>query len=171
MIFDREAAKPETRQYLSSPLTYHNQTWYIDPRHHHGDTQWIWWTLTSIINKEVFLLLSRHMSIFRTNFLCLLILSNRPILLTKYFPLEHQKLVAMFRVVKINITYPKVTDYVQSSKFALYDLQTKPNKPAQQLFLIQNRLAVTANQTWRQSCQTGSKPVISNSLTYHSQTC
>ena len=32
-------------------------------------------------------------------------------------------------------------------KLALYDLQTKPNKPAQQLFLIQNRLAVTANQT------------------------
>ena len=26
MIFDREAARPETRQYLGSPLTYHNQT-------------------------------------------------------------------------------------------------------------------------------------------------
>jgi hypothetical protein len=30
---------------------------------------------------------------------------------------------------------------------ALYDLQTKPNKFAKQHFLIQNRLAVTANQT------------------------
>ena len=89
------------------PMTYHQ-----------GDTQWIWWPLTSrgaIINKEVFLLLSRHMSIFRTNFLCLLILSNRPILLTKYFPLEHQKLAAMLKVVKINITYPQATEYVQSS--------------------------------------------------------
>ena len=28
-------------------LTYHNQTWYIDPWHHHGDTQTIWWPLTS----------------------------------------------------------------------------------------------------------------------------
>ena len=53
-------------------------------------------------------------------------------------------------------------------KLALYDLQTKQNKHAKQLFLIQNHLAVTANQTFR---LTGSKPVLSNSLTYHSQTC
>jgi hypothetical protein len=31
-------------------------------------------------------------------------------------------------------------------------------------------LAVTANQTCRQSRQTASKPILSNSLTYHSQT-
>ena len=38
--FDHEAAKQEVSQFLSSPLTYHNQTgiW---------DTQWIWWPLTS----------------------------------------------------------------------------------------------------------------------------
>ena len=45
--FDHEAAKQEVCQFLSSPLTYHNQTWYIDPWHHHGDAQWIWWPLTS----------------------------------------------------------------------------------------------------------------------------
>ena len=39
-----------------------------------------------------------------------------------------------------------------------------------QLFLIQNRLAVTANQTWWQSRQKATKPVLSISLTYHSQT-
>jgi hypothetical protein len=55
-------------------------------------------------------------------------------------------------------------------KLAIYDLQTKLNKCAKNLFLIQNRLAVTANQTWRQSRQTGSKPVLTNSLTFHSQT-
>ena len=55
-------------------------------------------------------------------------------------------------------------------KLALYDLQTKQNKHAKQLFLIQNHLAVTANQTWQQSRQTGSKPVLSISLTCHSQT-
>ena len=31
MKFDHEAAKQEVIQFLSSPLTYHNQTWYIDP--------------------------------------------------------------------------------------------------------------------------------------------
>ena len=36
-------------------------------------------------------------------------------------------------------------------KLALYDLQTKLNKCAKQHFLIQNRLAVTDNQTYRQS--------------------
>ena len=35
-------------------------------------------------------------------------------------------------------------------QLALYDRQTKPNKPAKQLFLILNRLAVTVNQTCRQ---------------------
>ena len=29
--FNRKVAKQEVRQYLSSPLTYHNQTLYIDP--------------------------------------------------------------------------------------------------------------------------------------------
>ena len=51
-----------------------------------------------------------------------------------------------------------------------YDLQPKLNKCAKQLLPIQNLLAVTANQTCRQSRQTASKPILSNSLTYHSQT-
>ena len=55
-------------------------------------------------------------------------------------------------------------------KLAIFDLQTKLNKPAEQLFLIPNRLAKTANQIWRQTSRTGSKPVLSNSWTYHSQT-
>ena len=55
-------------------------------------------------------------------------------------------------------------------KLAIFDLQTKLNKRAKQLFLIPNRLAVTANQTWRQSRLTGNKPVLSKSWTYHSQT-
>ena len=49
-------------------------------------------------------------------------------------------------------------------KLGIYDLQTKLNKFFKQLSQIQNHLALTANQT-------GSKPVLSNSLTYHSETC
>ena len=72
---------------------------------------------------------------------------------------QPQKLAAMFK------------DYVQSSwNLYIYDLQTRLNKCAKQLFLIQNRLAVTANQTWRQSRQIASKPVLSIFLTHHSQT-
>ena len=56
------------------------------------------------------------------------------------------------------------------SSWDIYDLRTKLNKWVKQLFQIQNRLAVTANQTLRQSRQTGSKPVLSKPLTYHSQT-
>ena len=50
-------------------------------------------------------------------------------------------------------------------KLCIYDLQTKLNKFVKQLSQIQNRLAVTANQTLRQNSQTGSKPVLSHSLT------
>ena len=50
-------------------------------------------------------------------------------------------------------------------KLGIYDLQTKLNKFVKQLSQIQNRLAVTANQTLRQNSQTGSKPVLSHSLT------
>ena len=50
-------------------------------------------------------------------------------------------------------------------KLALYDLQNKPNKCAKQLFLVQNRLAVTANQTWRQSLAATLK-VVNNNITY-----
>ena len=45
--FDREAAKQKVSQFLCSPLTYYNQTRYIDPWHHQGYTQWIWLPLTT----------------------------------------------------------------------------------------------------------------------------
>ena len=44
--FGGKAAKPDVSPYHSSPLTYHNQPWYIDPWPHKGDTEWIWWDLT-----------------------------------------------------------------------------------------------------------------------------
>ncbi len=44
---DGEAAKKEVSLFLSNPLTYHSQTWYIDSWHRFGDTQIIWWPLTS----------------------------------------------------------------------------------------------------------------------------
>ena len=44
--FGGEAAKQEVSRFLSIPLTYHNQTWYIDPWPHKGDTDLIWWPLT-----------------------------------------------------------------------------------------------------------------------------
>ena len=37
--FGGVAAKPDVSPYLSSPLTYHNQPWYIDPWPHKGDTE------------------------------------------------------------------------------------------------------------------------------------
>jgi hypothetical protein len=50
-------------------------------------------------------------------------------------------------------------------KLAIYDLQNKLNKCVKRLSQIQKRLAVTANLTLQQSRQTGSKPLLSISLT------
>ena len=47
-------------------------------------------------------------------------------------------------------------------KLAIYDLRTKLNKCVKNLFQIQNRLAVTANQTSGQSRQSGNKTVLRN---------
>ena len=61
---------------------------------------------------------------------------------------------------------------------ALYDLQNKPNKLAKKLFQILNRLALTANQTLRQSLAAMLK-VVNINITYppatgyvhHHETC
>jgi hypothetical protein len=50
-------------------------------------------------------------------------------------------------------------------KLAIFDLQTKLNKRAKQLFLIPNRLAATANQTCRQSLAAMLK-VVNINITY-----
>jgi hypothetical protein len=109
------------------------------------------------------------MSIFQTYFQCLMILSDLPIQLINYFPWPHQNLAAMLKVVKsvVHFHRPQMmfnlhgTWHIWSSDQA---------EQMCQLSEIQNRLAVTANQTWWQSSPTGTRPVLSTSLTYHSQT-
>ena len=77
----------------------------------------------------------------------------------------------MLKVVKILQNVSPTTNFVQFSR-NLAEMMLRPfaTKLIQQIFQIQNRLAATANQIQPQSRQTGSKPVLSNSLTYHSQT-
>ena len=55
-------------------------------------------------------------------------------------------------------------------KLAIYDLQAKLNTCVKQLFEIQNRLAVTANQQDGEAAKKEVSLFLSNPLTYHSQT-
>ena len=77
----------------------------------------------------------------------------------------------MLKVVKILQNVSPTTNVVQSSR-NLAEMMFRPcaTKLIKQIFQIQNRLAATANQIRPQSRQTGTKPVLSNPLTYHSQT-
>ena len=51
-------------------------------------------------------------------------------------------------------------------KLAIYDLQAKLNTCVKQLFQIQNRLAVTANQQDSKAAKQEVSLFLSNSLTY-----
>ena len=52
-------------------------------------------------------------------------------------------------------------------KLAIYDCQTKLNTRVKQLFQIQNRLAVTANQRDGKAAKQEVSLFLSNSLIYH----
>ena len=88
------------RKVLSYPLTYHNQTWYIESWHHPGDTKKgdLW-----PLGGAVFKLLSLHMCGFQTYFQCLVILSDLPIQLLNDNSRKHLNLAAILKVVKITL--------------------------------------------------------------------
>ena len=115
--------------------------------------------------------LSLHMSVLQTYFQCLVILSDVSIWLINYFSSKHQNLPAMLEVVKILQNVSPTTNVVQSFRnLAEMMFRLCATKLMKQISQFQNRLAATANQIRPWSSQTGSKPILSNSLTYHSQT-
>ena len=96
--YDGEAAKQEVSPFLSYPLTYHNQTRYIDSWHHPGNTKEM---VTFDLWGALCLNWSLHMCGFQTYFQCLVILSDLPIQILNDNSRKHQNFGAILKVVKI----------------------------------------------------------------------
>ena len=112
------------------------------------------------------------MSTFQTYCQCLVILSDQSIWLINYFPWKHQNLTAMLKVVKINSTYPQATNSGQSS-WNLPDMIFRPSwtNASNSFFKFKTFWPWQPIKFDGEAAKQEVSPFLSNSLTYHSQTC